>query len=166
MITFTRAPLCTRHGNQSWSRPLESMLVLGLYQATSTFLNRLRSGSPRCLYSDLLCHKDCQNAIYYLNFLKKKKKKTVFVRYTCVPNRKTRTEMVQYEYVYRYTPNIYIYIYVFDVYNSCLWTGCRWWWPWQKICCALQLRTAESPSSALKEVGCCSVPSSHWVWIV
>ncbi len=43
---------------------------------TSTFLNRPRSGSPRRLYSDLSCHiKDCQNAIYYLNFLKKQKTK-------------------------------------------------------------------------------------------
>lgn len=45
-------------------------------------------------------------------------------------------------------------------------TGCRWWWPWRKICCAPQLRTAESPSNALKEAGCCSVPSRHWVWII
>ncbi len=58
-----------RHWNRSWSRLLESMLVLGL----GTFLNRPRSGSPRRLYSDLSCHiKDCQNAIYYLNFLKNK----------------------------------------------------------------------------------------------
>ncbi len=78
---------------------------------TSTFLNRPRSGSPRRLYSDLSCHiKDCQNAIYYLNFLKNK---TVLVRYKCVPNRKTRTETVREEYVYRYIPNINIYIFFF-----------------------------------------------------
>ncbi len=96
-----------RHGNRSWSWPLESMLVLGLYQATSTFLKRPRSGSPRRLYSDLSCHiKDCQNAIYYLNFLIIVFFLiTVFVRYTYIPNRKTRTETIRYEYVYRYTPN-------------------------------------------------------------
>ncbi len=34
--------------------------------------SRLRSGSPRCLYSDLSCHiKDYQNGMYYLNFLKR-----------------------------------------------------------------------------------------------
>ncbi len=77
---------------------------------TSTFLNRPRSGSPRRLYSDLSCHiKDCQNAIYYLNFLKKNKN-IVSLRYTCVPNRKTCIETVRYKYVYHYTPNIYIYI--------------------------------------------------------
>ncbi len=71
---------------------------------TSTFLNRPRSGSPRHLYSDLSCHiKHCQNAIYYLNFLKEKnKKQTVFVRYTCVPNRKIRRETCTV------TPLIYI----------------------------------------------------------
>ncbi len=58
-----------RHGNLSWSRPLESMLVLGLYQRVS---ERPRSGSPKRLYSDLSCHtKDCQNGIYYVNFQKK-----------------------------------------------------------------------------------------------
>ncbi len=29
------------------------------------------------------------------------------VRFVCVPNRKPRTETVQYEYMYRYTPNNY-----------------------------------------------------------
>lgn len=28
------------------------------------------------------------------------------IQYTCVPNRKTRTEMFQYDTVYRYTPNM------------------------------------------------------------
>uniref|UniRef100_A0A672LLE1 Filamin A interacting protein 1 like n=1 Tax=Sinocyclocheilus grahami TaxID=75366 RepID=A0A672LLE1_SINGR len=43
---------------------------------TSTFLNRPRSGSLRRLYSDLSCHiKDGQNAIYYLNFLRRNKEK-------------------------------------------------------------------------------------------
>ncbi len=102
-----------RHGNRSWSRPLESMLVLGLYQHVS----EPSSGSPRRLYSDLSCHiKDCQNTSYYLNFLKKKTNKPVFVRYTCVPNRKTRTETIRYEYVYRYTPNIYTYILYIYIY--------------------------------------------------
>ncbi len=35
MIEFTRSSLRLRHGNRSWSRPLESMLVLGLYQHVS-----------------------------------------------------------------------------------------------------------------------------------
>ncbi len=54
-----------RHGNHS-----SQCLCRGY---TSTFLKRPRSGSPRRLYSNLSCHiKDCQNAIYYLKFLKKK----------------------------------------------------------------------------------------------
>ncbi len=47
MMAFTRARVTAQNGNRSWSRLLESMLVLGLYQ------NRPRSGSPRRLYSDL-----------------------------------------------------------------------------------------------------------------
>ncbi len=86
---------------------------------TSSFLNRPRSGSPRRLYSDLSCHiKDCQNTIIYLNFLKKTKKKPVFVWYTCIPNKKTRTKTVWYEYVYRYFHNIYIYIYIYIYINK------------------------------------------------
>ncbi len=43
--------------------------------------SRLRSGSPRCLYSDLSCHiKDYQNGMYYLNFLKKI---SLFIWYMC-----------------------------------------------------------------------------------
>ncbi len=65
-----------RHGSDMGTgadRGHSSQCLCWVY--TSTFLNHPRSGSPRRLYSDLSCHiKDCQNAIYYLNFLKKNKK--------------------------------------------------------------------------------------------
>ncbi len=77
-LTLRSAQACCasrlRHGNQSWLQLLESVLVLGL-SYTSTLLNRPRSDPPRGLYNDLSCHiKDSQNRIYYLNFLKKKRK--------------------------------------------------------------------------------------------
>jgi len=37
------------------------------------------------------------------------------VRFVCVPNRKPRTETVQYEYMYRYTPTVYMFIYRLSV---------------------------------------------------
>ena len=36
--------------------------------------------------------------------------------FVCVPNRKPRTETVQYEYMYRYTPNIYTPIHMLYIY--------------------------------------------------
>ncbi len=35
-----------------------------------------------------------------------------FFLYTCVPNRKIRTENFWYEYVYRYTPSVYIQVHL------------------------------------------------------
>ncbi len=107
VIAFTCAPLCTslRRVTAQTQEPelivaALVMLVLGLYQHVS---EPSQKRLTKALYSDLSCHiKDCQNAIY-LNFLKKYIY-TVLVRYTCVPNRKTRTETVRYEYEYRYTP--------------------------------------------------------------
>ncbi len=101
-----------RHGTGA-DRGRSSQCLCWVY--TSMFLNRPRSGSPRRLYSDLSCHiKDCQNAIYYLNFLKKNKNNNnnyiyIYILYlfgTRVTNRKIHTETVRYEYVYRYTPTI------------------------------------------------------------
>ncbi len=105
MIVPSRSALlksAARHGsdgNRSWSRTLESMLVLGLYQHVS---ERPWSGSPSHLYSDLPCHKDWQNIIYYFNFQKKK----LFVRYACIPNRFgtntcTVTPLILYIYIHK-----------------------------------------------------------------
>ncbi len=59
-----------RHAETEADRGRSSQCLCWVY--TSTFLNRPRSSFPRRLYRDLSCHiEDCQNAIYYLNFLKK-----------------------------------------------------------------------------------------------
>ncbi len=75
MMAFTRAPLCTslrRVTAQTQEPELIAAARVNACVYTSTFLNRPRSGSPSRLYSVLSCHiKDCQNTVYYLNFLKK-----------------------------------------------------------------------------------------------
>ena len=55
----------------------------------------------------------------------------VIVRFVCVPNRKPRTETVQYEYMYRYTPSSYVALRagLNRFLNVHLWV-CPgvWWW--------------------------------------
>ncbi len=73
---------------------------------------RFWSGSPRHLYSDLSCHiKDCQNTIYYLNFLENKKiLSSVHMR--AEPKVSYRNGSVRIR-VQLHTPNKYIYIYIY-----------------------------------------------------
>ncbi len=94
-----------RHRNRSWSRPLESMLVLGLYQHVSEPSQKRLSNA--FIQRSVMPQRLSKRHLLFEFPLKKKKKKNCFVRYTCVPNRKTHTETVRYEYVYRFTPNIY-----------------------------------------------------------
>ncbi len=117
MIAFTRAPLCTslqRIMAQTREPELIAaalvMLVLGLYQHV---YEPSRSGSPRRLYSDLSCHiKDCQNAIYYLNFLKKIYKKILYPFGTHASRTERPVPKRFGTNMFTVTPLIYIYIYV------------------------------------------------------
>ncbi len=115
MIAFTRAPLCTslqRIMAQTREQELIAaalvMLVLGLCQHVS---EPSRSGSPRRLYSDLSCHiKDCQNAIYYLNFLKKINKKILYPFGTHASRTERPIPKRFGTNMFTVTPLIYIYV--------------------------------------------------------
>ncbi len=109
MIAFSRTLLCSslRHVTAQTQEPeliaaLELMLVSGLYQHISE-LSQKRLSKAFIQWS-VMPHQRLSK--WHLLFEFPEEKKNVFVRYTCIPNRKTRTETVRYEYVYRYTPII------------------------------------------------------------
>ncbi len=73
-VTFI-TPL--RHGNRSWSRPLESMLVLGLYQHVSEPSQKRLSKA--FIQRSVMPHQRLvKTAFIILNFLKKKKKEILY----------------------------------------------------------------------------------------
>ncbi len=115
MIVFTRAPLC--HHCTSLRRVTAQaqepeLIAAARVNACIGFIPARFWTVPEAALQRVytaICHatKTVKTPFIIWISFKKKKKKTVFVRYTCVPNRKTHTETVRYEYVYRFTPNIY-----------------------------------------------------------
>ncbi len=81
MITFTRAPLCTSLRCVTAQTQEPELIAAAQVNAWVGFISARFWTVPEMalqghLFSDLSYDiKDCQNTIYYLNFLKKKKKK-------------------------------------------------------------------------------------------
>ncbi len=95
MIAFTRAPLCTSLQRVTAPTREPELIAATRVNACVGFIPARFWTVPEAALQGVytaICHakKDGQNAIYYLNLLKKIKEiNTVFVRYTCVLNRKT-----------------------------------------------------------------------------
>ncbi len=98
-----------RHGNRSWSRPLESKLVLGLYQHVSEPSQKRLSKA--FIQRSVMPHQRLRKRHLLFEFPEKKKKKNIYIY--------IYTVLVRYTYAYRtkntctVTPLIYIYNFFF-----------------------------------------------------
>lgn len=105
---FSLPDLLARCGNSvAWSRSARAAQMLLVRTDKRSVKHITSSAVSFCFH--YACHLMLRNVVLAASarILPAGKMVQAIVRFVCVPNRKPRTETVQYEYMYRYTPNIY-----------------------------------------------------------
>ncbi len=117
MMAFTRAPLCTSLRRVTAQTREPELIAAARVNACVGFIPARFWTVPEAAL---------RGVYTAISHTTSKTVKTPFIinvllKYTCVPDRKTRTKTIRYEYVYRYTPNIYIYTHTYRIWIYNIW---------------------------------------------